>query len=61
MSTWTGPGRPVRAMWNASLIDLRQVLSVADEVVLLGDRDGDARDVRFLEGVRADHGGGHVA
>ena len=38
----------------------RQVLAIAYEVVLLGDRDGDARDIGFLEGVGADHVVGYV-
>ena len=37
--------------------DARQVVGVADQVVVLGHRQGDAVDVDLLEGVLADQGG----
>ena len=61
MSTWTGPGRPVRAMWNASAMTRGDVVGVADQVVVLGHRQRDAGDVDLLEGVLADERAGHVA
>ena len=39
----------------------RQVVRVADQVVVLGHRQGDAVDVDLLEGVLADQGARHVA
>ena len=50
----TGPGRPVLAMWNASLTTRGDVLGARDEVVMLGDGPADLDDRRFLEGVGAD-------
>ncbi len=41
--------------------DARQVVRVADEVVVLRHRQGDAVDVDLLEGVLADQGRRHVA
>ena len=41
--------------------DARQVVGVADQVVVLGHRQGDAVDVDLLEGVLADQRAGHVA
>ena len=61
MSTWTGPGRPVRAMWKASARTRGRSSAFADEVVVLGHRQGDAVDVDLLEGVLADQRGGNVA
>ena len=61
MSTWTGPGRPVRAMWKASAMTRGDVVGVADQVVVLGHRQRDAGDVDLLEGVLADERRGHVA
>ena len=57
-----GPGRAGRCGRGGTLrcMTRGRSLRVADEVVLLGDRDGDAGDVGFLEGVRADHAVGHV-
>src|SRR5690606_30929794 len=40
---------------------LRQLLDGLDEVVVFGDRTGDAEHVSFLEGVRADELGSHVS
>ena len=57
MSMWTGPGRPDRAIWNASANDAGQLVGVADQVVVLGHRQGDAVDVDLLERVLADQGG----
>ena len=54
MSTWTGPGRPVRAMWKASARTRGRSFGVADEVVVLRHRQGDAVDVDLLERVLAD-------
>ena len=39
----------------------RQLVGVADEVVVLRHRQRDAVDVDLLEGVLADQRGGHVA
>ncbi|RPK42869.1 hypothetical protein EES39_20180 [Streptomyces sp. ADI92-24] len=39
---------------------VRDVLRLGDQEVVLGDRHRDADDVRFLEGVGADGGGGHL-
>ena len=61
MSTRTGPGRPVAAMWNASAIVRGMLGRVGDQEVVLGDRHRDAADVRLLEGVRADRLGGDLA
>ncbi len=53
------------ARWNASLNRRRQILNAVHQVVVLRDRQRDARDVDFLEGVatdqRLDHlpGDGH--
>ena len=41
--------------------DLGQVGGVLDQVVVLGDRDGDAGDVGLLERVGADDGRGNLA
>jgi hypothetical protein len=54
MSTTTGPGRPVRAMWKAFLIVVGQVAHVLDQEVVLDDGAGDAHRVALLEGVQAD-------
>ena len=51
MSTSTGPGRPV-AMWNAWRM-ARGCPRAGDQLVVLGDRPGDADDVALLEGVGA--------
>ena len=57
MSMWTGPGpagpRDVERLGH----DARQVVGVADQVVVLGHRQGDAVDVDLLEGVLADQRG----
>ena len=57
MSMWTGPGpagpRDVERLGH----DARQVVGVADQVVVLGHRQGDAVDVDLLERVLADQGG----
>ena len=60
MSMWTGPGRPVRDVERLGH-DARQVVRVADQVVVLGHRQGDAVDVDLLEGILADQRAGHVA
>ena len=61
MSTRTGPGRPVRAMWNASWIAARDVARVLDHDRVLDDRHRDAGDVGLLEAVGADQVGAHLA
>ena len=61
MSTSTGPGRPVRAMWNASWIDPRDLLRVLDHERVLDDRHRDAERVRLLEAVGAEQVGAHLA
>ena len=61
MSMWTGPGpagpRDVERLGD----DARQVVGVADQVVVLGHRQRDAVDVDLLERVLADERGRHVA
>ena len=61
MSMWTGPGPPGPRDVERLGDDARQVVGVADEVVVLGHRQRDAVDVDLLEGVLADQGAGHVA
>ena len=56
----TGPGRPVLARWNASRKTRGNVGGIGDEVVVLGDRHGDAGDVGLLEGVRAEQRARHL-
>src|SRR5690606_32086558 len=40
--------------------DARDVVTIADQEVVLGDRHGDAGDVGFLEGVGADQAAAHL-
>ena len=61
MSTSTGPGRPVRAMWNASWIAVGISLRVLDHQRVLDDRQRDAGDVGLLEAVGAEQVGAHLA
>ena len=61
MSTSTGPGRPVRAMWNASAMVRGMSSTRLHQEVVLGDRHRDAADVGLLEGVGADRGARHLA
>ena len=61
MSMWTGPGPAGAGDVERLGDDARQVVGVADQVVVLGHRQRDAVDVDLLEGVLADEGGGHVA
>ncbi len=61
MSTSTGPGRPVVAMWNAARMTVGQLTGAAHEEVVLRYGQRDARDVRLLERVPADERPGHVA
>ena len=61
MSTSTGPGRPVPAMWNAEAIAVGDVGGLGDQEAVLGDRHGDAADVGLLEGVGADGGAADLA
>ena len=55
MSTSTGPGPAAAGDVEGLPDDPAEVLAVRDEVVVLGDRAGDADDVGLLEGVVADH------
>ena len=57
----TGPGRPERATWNASRTVAATSSGLRHQVVVLGDRQRDAGDVGFLEGVRADELAAHLA
>ena len=61
MSTRTGPGRPVEAMWKRGGDRAGDVLGAGDEEAVLGDRHRDAADVGLLEGVRPDRRGGDLA
>jgi hypothetical protein len=61
MSTTTGPGRPVRAMWKAFFIVIGQIAHVLDQEVVLDDGARDAHGVAFLEGIQADGRRGHLA
>ena len=61
MSMWTGPGRPGAGDVERLGHDARQVVRVADQVVVLGHRQRDAVDVDLLEGVLADQRGRDVA
>ena len=61
MSTTTGPGRPLLAMWKASCSTLRQFGDVLHQVVVLGAGPRDADGVAFLEGVVADEMGRHLS
>ncbi len=61
MSTRTGPGRPVAAMWKASAMVRAMSSALGDQEVVLRDRHRDAADVGFLEGVGADRLGGDLA
>ena len=61
MSMWTGPGPPGPGDVERLGDDARQVVGVADQVVVLGHRQRDAVDVDLLEGVLADQRAGHVA
>ena len=56
-----GPGRPVLRDVEGFGDDARDVVGVADEVVVLGHRQRDAGDVDLLERVLADERPGHVA
>ena len=60
MSSSTGPGRPVVAMWKASRTARGMSCGRGDQLVVLGDRPGDADRVALLEGVGADGGDGHL-
>ena len=53
-STSTGPGRPVEREVERLGDGLRDVVGVLHQEVVLGDRQRDAGDVGFLEGVGAD-------
>ena len=61
MSTSTGPGRPVRAMWNASWI--ARGISSGCWIMkrVLDDRHRDADRVGLLEAVGAEQLGAHLA
>ena len=57
MSMWTGPGPAGPGDVERLGDDPRQVVGVADQVVVLGHRQGDAVDVDLLERVLADQRG----
>ena len=61
MSTSTGPGRPVPAMWNADGDRRGDIDRLGDQVAVLGDRHGDAADVGFLESIGADSRAAHLS
>ena len=61
MSISTGPGRPLRAMWNASLTMRGMSSARSTSQRVLDDRHRDAVDVRLLEGVGADQVRRHLA
>ncbi len=54
MSTTTGPGLPLEAIWNASCSTLGRSSIRLHQVVVLGAGPRDADRVAFLEGVVAD-------
>ena len=54
MSMWTGPGRPCLGEVERLGDDVRDVVGVAHQVVVLGHRQRDAGDVDLLERVLAD-------
>ena len=57
----TGPGPAVRGDVERLVQDARQVLDPAHEIIVLGAIAGDAGRVAFLERVRADQMGRHLA
>ena len=61
MSTSTGPGRPVEAMWKASWTYSGIWRGVGDQEGVLDERQRDAEDVGLLEAVGADQLGAHLA
>ena len=61
MSTRTGPGRPERGDLEGEADGGGDVFGAGDEEVVLGDGEGDAGDVDFLEGVGAEDFGGDLA
>ncbi len=61
MSTRTGPGRPDLRDLEGLADSGRDVFGAGDEEVVLGDGQGDAGDVDFLEGVGAEDLGGDLA
>ena len=61
MSTRTGPGRPDLRDLESLAQGGRDFVGTGDEVVVLGDGQGDAGDVDFLEGVGAEDLGGDLA
>ena len=61
MSTRTGPGRPERGDLEGEADGARDVFGAGDEEIVLGDGEGDAGDVDFLEGVGAEDLGGDLA
>ena len=60
MSMWTGPGPTAPGDMECLGDDARQVVGVADQVVVLRHRQRDAVDVDLLERVLADQRRGHV-
>ena len=61
MSTRTGPGRPERGDLEGLADGRGDVLGAGDEVVVLGDGEGDAGDVDFLKCVGAEDLGGDLS
>ena len=61
MSTRTGPGRPLLRDLEGEADGGSDVFGAGDEEVVLGDGEGDAGDVDFLEGVGAEDFGRDLA
>ena len=61
MSTRTGPGRPDLRDLEGFAEGGRDFFGAGDDVVVLGDGQGDAGNVDFLEGVGAEDLGGDLA
>jgi len=49
--TRTGPGRAFGRQLPGLFQDRQQVIGVHDEIIVFGDRLGDAGDICFLEGI----------
>ena len=61
MSTTTGPGRPLRAIWKAFFIDLRHMAHILDQEIVLDDRASNAHGIALLEGIQTDRMRRHLA
>ena len=61
MSTRTGPGRPELGDQEGFANHRGDILRAGDDVVVLGDGQGDAGDINFLEGIGAEQLGGDLA